>query len=276
MNELIRALPQSIVTVIALIFTVAIILLVFGIWKLLKHLVTHAKIGLKFGNKELSINKEKNEKNLNINESFTSVITNILNYSSEKAYDSSVLRQNLFDDQVRNAKSKFEMIKTLIIGDYAAKESNANIDLVDIILDNIIDIEVIIKLEKIFQVDKLTEKSKEVILNLYKPFIDRAASNIHIEVQKLIKPSNTLFNENILLCIDAQSDLIRKSLIEILEYAYDESKNYFVRLKDLNEKYSILINNTLKSYFYDNEQIVKSFPNIWNESAPPNSVVGDI
>lgn len=276
MNELIKALPQSTVTIIAIAFTIAIILLAFGLWSLLKHLVTHAKIGLKFGNKELSINKEKEGRKLDINESFTSVITNILNYSSETAYEASVLRQNLFDDQVRNARSKFEMIRTLIVGDYASKVEDCNIDLIDIILNNVIDISIIIKLEKIFQVDKLTEKSKEAILSLYKPFIEQAASNIHLEIQKLIKPTNTLFSDDILKCIDAQKDLIRKSLIEILEYAYDESKNYFIRLKDLNEKYSVLINNTLKSYFSDNEQIVESFPSVWNETVPPNNVVGEV
>lgn len=275
MNELIRALPQSTVTIIAIIITISAVLLAFGLWSLLKHLVTNAKIGLKFGNKELSINKN-NSKKEGIDRSFTSIITNILNYSSETAYESSILRQNLFDDQVRNAKSKFEMVRTLIIGDYSSKVKDCDIDLIDIILNNIIDIVIILKLEKIFQIDKLNEKSKEAILSLYKPFIDQAASNIHLELQKLIKPANTLFNNEILVCVDNQKDLIRKSLIEILDYAYDESKSYYTKLKELNEKYSILINNTLKSYFSDNEQIIESFPNIWNETIPPNNVVGEI
>lgn len=281
MIDFIKMLPPAAITIISIALTALVIAVVVGVWMILKHILTHIKKVEILGNK-VELSNDNNEEIVSqviqqqpIKDSFQSVIFNILGYATDTAYEASTLRQTLYDDQLRSAKSKFSMIKTLIVGDYS-KNHQCNVDLIDIIFDNVFDIVILSKLEKIFQLDRMTERSKDSFIALHKSFIDESPWKVQLELRKLIGPNNSLFDSDILVSLSRQEDLIKKSITEVLEYSYDESLKYINNLNELNIKYSSLINNTLKSYFNDDNSILDMLPEKWNDTVPPNSVVGEV
>lgn len=298
MAEIIQVLPNSIL----LLFSIAIIIIVaglaVGIFFIIKNIVNKGKLRLKIGNSEIGLNssdENNNDKKTNIEQqsvtsnvklnnhlnknSFVSVISNIIGFSTDMAYEATTMRQRLYSDQIRNAKSKFSMVKTMIVGEYIKNLEDVNVDFIDLVLDSLLDNSILVKLEKAFQADRFAEKTKDQILELYKPFIESAFSNFRVNLIKFINnmddSKNTLLVEKKMIeCVDNQKDLIKKSIVECFEYAHTESVNYVKELKELNLKYSSHINNTLKSYISDLPELINSLPEVWNETMPPNSVVG--
>lgn len=296
MAEIIEALPNSIL----LTFTIAIILIItglaIGLFFLIKSVLSKGKLKVKIGNNEIGLNSSdensnkqsvKEQQNLNISTSslnkisFISVISNIINYSTDMSYEATTMRQNLYTDQVRNAKSKFNMVKTVIIGDYIKGLDNISVEFIDLVLESLIDNAIMMKLEKAFQADRFAEKTKDRVLEANKSFIESAFSDFRLNLIKFINNLNDnkdmlIIDKKIITCVDNQKDLIKKSIIECFEYAYSEAVNYVKKLTELNTKYSAHINNALKSYITDIPDIVNNLPEIWNETMPPNSVVGSL
>lgn len=297
MVEILKLLPTSVLVIFTVVIIILLSLLTFGIFLFIKGLSkknseveVEGKIfgqGFKFNNKknkddlaENKIEKESQKEIMNTNSSsFISVITSVINYSINSAYDAVTLRQRLFSDHVRNAKSKFNMVKTLIIGDYIKGLKNINVDFVDIVLENLIDNTILIRLEKAFQADRFAEKTKDQVLDIYKPFIESAYSDFKIELTKLMRDIDDkgthLIEDRMIECIENQKELIKKSIIECFEYAYNESINYVKELDELSNRHGDQINNSLKSYFTSNPEIINNLPKIWNDITPPNSVVGE-
>lgn len=295
MAEIIQALPPKILVMFAIALITIAIAVVVGLFFIIQGLLK-GSFKLKLGNREIGYNgkedkvvnnkeekiiEQESQKELltTSNSSFMSVITSIINYSVNSAYDAVILRQNLFSDHVRNAKSKFNMVKTLIIGDYIKGLKNVNVDFIDILLENLIDNTILIKLEKAFQADRFAERTKDQVLDMYKSFIESVYSDFRIELTKLLRnigDSGTHLIENkILDCVDNQKDLIKKSVIECFEYAYNESLNYVKELNKLSNKHGDQINNSLKTYLTTRPEIINSLPKVWNDITPPNSVVGE-
>lgn len=299
MTEIIKVLPTSILIMFAIAIIVIAVGLAVGIFFLIRSILKKGKLKVKVGNQEFGFNtnedssvtavstkeenkieKESRKEIVNTSSSsFISVITSVINYSINSAYDAVTLRQRLFSDHVRNAKSKFNMVKTLIIGDYIKGLKNINVDFVDIVLENLIDNTILIRLEKAFQADRFAEKTKDQVLDMYKPFIESAYSDFKIELTKLMRDIDDkgthLIEDKMLECIENQKELIKKSIIECFEYAYNESINYVKELDELSNKHGDQINNSLKSYFTSNPEIINNLPKVWNDITPPNSVVGE-
>lgn len=299
MAEIIKVLPTSILIMFAIAIIVIAVGLAVGIFFLIRSILKKGKLKVKVGNQEFGFNtnedfsvtavstkeenkieKESRKEIVNTSSSsFISVITSVINYSINSAYDAVTLRQRLFSDHVRNAKSKFNMVKTLIIGDYIKGLKNINVDFVDIVLENLIDNTILIRLEKAFQADRFAEKTKDQVLDMYKPFIESAYSDFKIELTKLMRDIDDkgthLIEDKMLECIENQKELIKKSIIECFEYAYNESINYVKELDELSNKHGDQINNSLKSYFTSNPEIINNLPKVWNDITPPNSVVGE-
>lgn len=298
MAEIIKALPTSILIMFAIAIIVIVAGLAVGVFFLVRSIIKKG-VRVKVGSQEYGFNTGENSASTTVSakredkieqesqkeimntssSSFISVITSVINYSISSAYEAVTLRQRLFSDHVRNAKSKFSMVKTLIIGDYIKGLKNVNVDFIDIVLESLIDSTILIRLEKAFQADRFAEKTKDQILDLYKPFIESAYSDFKIELTKLMRDIDDkgthLIQSKMLDCVDSQKDLIKKSITECFEYAYNESVNYVKELEELSTRHGDQINNSLKSYFTSNQEIVNSLPKIWNEMTPPNSVVGE-
>lgn len=295
MAEIIKALPNSILLTLTIAIILILVGLAIGLFFLIKSVLCKGKLKVKIGNNEIGLNSSdessnkqqsvKEQQNLDINTSslnkvsFISVISNIINYSTDMSYEATAMRQSLYTDQVRNAKAKFNMVKTIIIGDYIKGLDNISVEFIDLVLESLIDNTIMMKLEKAFQADRFAEKTKDRVLEANKSFIESAFSDFKLNLIKFINNLNDnkdmlIINKKIITCVDNQKDLIKKSIIECFEYAYSEAVNYVKKLTDLSARYSAHINNALRSYITDIPDIVNNLPEIWNETMPPNSVVG--
>lgn len=284
MKELMQYLPTSVIVILTFIIVFVGIGVLVALGFFIRFIVTRTE-SFKAGSIEIGLNKIPHKEAEKIKEvtgvdvndnSFTSIVVNILSYSTETAYESSAARQRLYDLQVKNSRSKMSMLKTIIIGEYIKKSGRNDVDFLDMVLSSLIDSVVITKLESAFQADRFSEKTKDAVLDMYNPFIETAFSDLKIELIKVMASTGDLFDKYIIDCLESQKDLLRKSIIECFEFAYNESLAYVKSLNEINLKYSALINNTLKSYFMSsNPKLVESLPEIWNKTMPPNSVVGD-
>lgn len=285
MKELIQYLPTSAVVTLTFVITFVGIAVLVSLGFLIKFLVTrieHIKapgvdltLGNMISNKEA--NKIKDTTGVDVNDdSFTSVVVNVISYSTESAYEATAARQRLYEVQMKNAKSKLSMLKTILIGDYIKKSGRNDVDFLDLVLSSVLENVILNRMDSAFQADRFSEKTKDAIIELYKPFIESAFSDLKIELIKVTALTKSVFDDCIINCLETQKDLVRKSVIECFEYAYEESLAYIKSLNEINLKYSSLINNTLRSYFINSSpKLVESLPEIWNKTMPPNRVVGD-
>lgn len=284
MKELMQYLPTSVIVILTFIVMFVGIGTLVALGFFIRFIVTRTE-SFKAGSFEIGLKKTPSKEaekikaatGVDVNDnSFTSIVVNILSYSTETAYESSAARQRLYDLQVKSSKSKMSMLKTIIIGEYIKKSGRNDVDFLDMVLTSLIDSVVIAKLESAFQADRFSEKTKDAVLDMYNPFIETAFSDLKIGLIKVLASTGGLFDKCIVDCLESQKDLLRKSIIECFEFAYNESLVYIKSLNEINLKYSALINNTLKSYFISsNPKLVESLPDIWNKTMPPNSVVGD-
>lgn len=285
MKELIQYLPTSAVVTLTFVVTFVGIAVLVSLGFLIKFLVArieHVKalgVDLTLGKivPKKEVNKIKDTTGVDVNESsFTSVIVNVIGYSTESAYEATAARQRLYDVQMKNAKSKLSMLKTILIGDYIKKSGRNDVDFLDLVLSSVLESVILNRMDSAFQADRFSEKTKDAIIELYKPFIESAFSDLKIELIKVTSLTKNVFDGCIIDCLETQKDLVRKSVIECFEYAYEESLAYIKSLNEINLKYSSLINNTLRSYFINSSpKLIESLPEIWNKTMPPNRVVGD-
>lgn len=285
MKELIQYLPTSAVVTLTFVITFVGIAMLVSLGFLIKFLVTrieHIKapgVDLTLGNaiSKKEVNKIKDATGVDVNDdSFTSVVVNVISYSTESAYEATAARQRLYEVQMKNTKSKLSMLKTILIGDYIKKSGRNDVDFLDLVLSSVLESVILNRMDSAFQADRFSEKTKDAIIELYKPFIESAFSDLKIELIKVTALTKNVFDDCIIECLETQKDLIRKSVIECFEYAYEESLAYIKSLNEINLKYSSLINNTLRSYFIKSSpKLVESLPEIWNKTMPPNRVVGD-
>lgn len=284
LSEVLRILPTGLVAVLVVATIIAAFAIIFGIIFLIKFLISKMDGGevgagplkVRFGKEKdgsigIGDKKGKEDEVVSFSETLAAVIANVVSYSVDNAYKTSTMRQNLYNSQLKNTQTKFNMIKTLIIGDYSKLFPSSNLPLLGIILDYVINLAIISNLEKIYQSDRLAEKPLDDLLTLHKNFIDGAFVNLRFELIKLIGISSELIDQKILDCVDKQKTNIQESIVECFDYAHREAVNYTKDIKEINSEYSSYINTALMSYF-SKSSLQDYSPEIWNGKVPPGEI----
>lgn len=217
-----------------------------------------------------SVTHQLDMKNL----SFINMLTVIIESSVESGYKRSVKRQELFDVQIKNAKSRLNFVITQILNDYIKAYPKGNFNTVQIVLADIFDRVIINELEAIFRQDKLAEKSKEQILEINRSFINSSASTLLLEIGKFINNRTQVnFDNSLYEIIYKYSDEIKAAVTSGLEDAYRDSLLFLNDVVKIKEEFTSTITSILTSYD-PGIQKRENFPKSWNDSMPPNSIVG--
>lgn len=281
--------PSSFVVICVFAIVVVAVIIFAAVWAV----KSKGKFKLKIGNTELGLSTAESSDSKNSEsgttttvsnnnykvdkDSFIPTIRNIINHTMDLANEEAVARQRLYSDQNRNTKSKFDMLKAMIIADYCNRYPSANISFLELILNSLIDSCILIKFEKAFQADRFAEKTKDQILDQYRSFIDSAYSELRLGLVKFrnsLGEDNKLLTQDILTCVDAQKDNIKRSIIDCFEYAHAESINYVNNIQKSKQKHSTNINNALKGYLSNSPEVTNYLPNVWSETMPPDGIVG--
>lgn len=268
--------------------TVAFIcILIFGvlftIYKIIAYIVNHTK-GFKIGDKELKMGDDsdpiqevvKNTENI---AKFNSTIAAVIRESIQTGYNHCERRQRLFDSQMDKVIENFDMAQTLILDTYISN-NGLNTDIAKALLNYCINKTIINKFRDICIADRLTEKTKDGILEINHQFIENAFTDLRIELRHLINYSvkensnNKSYKDEILISsVDSHRDTIKRFLVSSLEFAYDAAVSALGEVEADNKK----LNNTIKQLLNIHlEGVTDNLQEEWlgSNTLPPNYVIG--
>lgn len=271
------------------IFTMLVLLAVvglicFGIYKLIIFFVKKADFEVKAGDKGFKLKgRDDNATAGPVQEpihfeKLYSTLSTIIQYSIDTGYENSKKRQELFDSQMNKIRDNSDVIQTFIIEGYISK-GGTNVEITRALLYYCFREKVIAPFRQICIADRLAEKTKEEIVNNNRNFIDTAYHNLWIELQNLLNYSseNSSLSSNILIeCLKEQKDYFKKTLVNSLEYAYDEAVKCLKEVHNNNDVLDDKIKNVLKIHF-DKTVNSEDLPETLIDEdliMPPNSVVG--
>lgn len=228
---------------------------------------------------ELTSNKEINKIIQNNNKQLIKTLATIINFSVQSGFDRSVKRQELFSRQLQFAHIRLDVIKNSIINEYL-KEPNASsyIKIIEVFLDYIFQECAYVKLEGIFKADRLIEKTKDALVESNRFFIENVATNmVHKAIglqQTKVSMENlsvSYFDDRLANLIDAKSSETKRAITDIIEKAYDIALEEMDKMNELHNDLTEKINNALLSYLGDEQDL----PPSWNDTLPPNDIIGD-
>lgn len=283
MDKLLDFLANN--TGISVLIIICIMIIFITLIGSILFLLLKGKFKAKIAGQEIGVNIDGTDKNqdkksttieLNSNNiSFINVLSVIIESAVESGYRRSVKRQELFDSQIKNTRSRLNLVITKILNEYIKVLPKGNFNTVQIVLNYLFDIKVINELERIYQQDKLSEKSKEQILEINKPFINGITDTLLFEVQKFVNSNKSDFDDKLYTIVEKYSDEIRNAVIGSLEDAYRDALCFLNELNYIKDDFTKHITNVLTSYD-PNIKKHENLPKSWDDTMPPNSIVGSV
>lgn len=284
LGKLVDAGQYTAVTILFLIFFIVISVALVIVYKVF----IHAKMKkLKIGNNEVEFNSDDKTQDFLVTTStktdmptLISTLQQIVDYSVENGNQASLKRQHLYDSQMRYIKDKFDYIKSIIEYEYVDSGFKSSL-VVDILINYCFDVTIIRKLEHICKADRLLESDKSKLIEMHRPLINGAYSNLILELKKYItKPTNTsdlqtsFIDEKLFNIIEKFKGTITETITDCLQHSWDEASSYFNELQELRKQLSTNITNTLKSYLSSDQH--EKIPTQWYDydKLPPNEIVG--
>ena len=279
--------PVSFMFIVAMLFLL-VLGAVFLVYKLIIFFVKKAKFKVKLGDKEVALNEDKDNKHYSPSDNknndrerdiklLKTLFSSIIDCSIESGYKKSEKRQVLFRVQMNDLEENLETIRTQVVADYI-KNNGINVEIVRALLIYAFNKCVITQYRHIMEADNLVQKTKDGVVETNRHFIDTCISQIFIEFKNFSNYTNdkeSSFSESLLLqCLESRQDLIRKLLVNSLEFAYDEEVKYFKEIDDLNKQLNDKVTSLL-SFHLDGDS--KPNDSSWvNESvaAPPKHIAG--
>ena len=273
--------------VFACFIVFAFLIAVFFLIKQFAKYFSKKKFGLKFGDREInydgsvSADESPNSNNpplVNI-EKFASTISTVINYGIETGYNNCIIRQSLYDSQLKIIKNNFELVVTNILNEYLAKKGQ-NFEFAKVLVNYVIEKEIIEKLKTICKADRMAEKTKERVVEHERAFIESAFSKAKMELLRLVNLTENgkkVYQDDILIkALDEQELSIKRMITSSLEEAYDDAVKFLEEVNDNNQALHNKINIIMKSYLESSEQ--EKLPKEWlmdQNTTPPNTVVGE-
>jgi len=281
---------MSVLVFVSFIGIAALIAAIFLIRMVVKYFVKYfskKKFGLKLGENEINYdgsisadeNPNSNNPSLTNIEKFASTISTVINYGIETGYNNCIIRQSLYDSQLRIIKNNFELVVTNILNEYLAKKGQ-NFEFAKVLINYVIEKEIIEKLKTICKADRMAEKTKERVVEHERAFIESAFSKVKMELLRLVNLTENgkrVYQDDILIkALDEQELSIKRMITSSLEEAYDDAVKFLEEVNDNNQALHNKINIIMKSYLESSEQ--EKLPKEWlmdQNTTPPNTVVGE-
>lgn len=264
-----------------LCITVVLVVAVFTICKfVLKFIEIFKHAHLKIGNNEVALTKEtsnKEEKNSNTSlENLISNVESMVNLATETAYAKSRKRQELFDTQMHYLQDNLNNYRSQVMRDLREDKIQDlyDQDTINIILQNVLNQEAVIKMKSIFIEDRLASINQEDLIDRNKGFIDSLPGNLSREIERrlAISSSKDLKNQ-VKSTLEKFEKSLQNALSSTLESAWKEAKNYLKIVTDYNKELEEKLTLKAKNIVCDTETFAK---NNWLEPAnviPPLDIV---
>lgn len=222
------------------------------------------ELGGNGGNVQQSSSKERDL------QSFIFTVQQIINFSVENGNKASLKRQQLYDSQMRYIKDKFDGISIAIEYDYIELTKRSH-QATSLLISYCINSAVVSKLDHICRMDKLVERTKERLLDEQRSLINGGYIYIVNELKKYVNADDS---KDMQKAFEKRKDEINKSIVECLEYCWEEANKYFEELQELQSQLNDNVLKALKSYLAEGQ--FDQMPETWYDKSklPPNEVVG--
>lgn len=203
-------------------------------------------------------------------QSFIFTVQQIINFSVENGSKASLKRQQLYDSQMRYIKDKFDGIAIAIEYDYIELTKRSH-QATSLLISYCINSAVVSKLDHICRMDKLVERTKERLLDEQRSLINGGYIYIVNEIKKYVNVDDSKDMQKV---FEKRKDEINKSIVECLEYCWEEANKYFEELQELQSQLNDNVLKALKSYLAEGQ--FDQMPETWYDKSklPPNEVVG--
>ena len=240
--------------------------------------------GGKFGPVEIPSDEIKKETTKYVEETiirhdmrFIGCLCNIVQNSVKNGFDKSIKRQELFNKQRDYTESRFRGIISSIAFKYLGQKNNSVMKYVEIVLEYILKENIYIPLERIYKADKLTERSKEDLIEENRVFIDTIGNIVLKKVGEIVyaDPSLNDINSDLICSVKEKQEEIKKATIDCLNRAHDLAKEEITQLIRLQEELNENIQNALSTYLGEEIKDL-NIPANWNDDMPPNDIIGEV
>lgn len=276
----------GIFTLLVILLTSIVALLIVGIffglksvWKAVK------KSKIKTGPVEIDFSvsdkapSSTNARTLDFDEAFITCISQVINVSVENGFDRSLKRHELFNRQISYANLRYENIISDLKTEYINKTgSHTNIKLIDMLLHFLFNDCAIKSLEKVFKADRLIEKQKDAIVSVNRQVIESVSQQILFRAHELATSrlqseglSLSLIDETLIEIISDRTNEITRATTDIIEQAWELATEEMESMKGIQEDLNEKIKDVLFIYL---GKEASNTPNNWNDSLPPNEIVG--
>lgn len=268
-------------TICILIATSLIVISLIGIYKIINKI---SKKGGKFGPVSIPADeaKIKTEATKAAEETivkhdirFIGLLSNIIQTSINNGFNKSLKRQELFDKQMQYTETVFSGIISSILVQFI-NDSN-NLKYIEVVLSYTFREIIYIPLERIYKADKLSEKSKEDLIEEHRSFIDTIEDRILRKIGEIKYNDQGLndVNSNLIKNVKNKKEEIKKGIIDCLNKAHEYAESELNQLTKLHQDLNNDIKEHLVSYFGEEFEKLQ-IPNNWNDDMPPNEIIGDI
>jgi hypothetical protein len=264
-------------TILAVILLIILAGALFGLYKILM------KKGGKLGPVNIpaeqqealkeEISEETKKIILNGKIELVSCLSKIISASVKSGFDKSIIRQELFNKQTTYTRNRFNSIISNITVAYMSSKNSATIKYLEVILKSIFREKIYIPLEKIFKEDRLAEKKLEDLIELHRSLIN----NIPLDVLKECSYFSNIENSSVdfIKLVENKQEDIKKATVDSIEKAYIFAKEEKARVEKVSEQLDEEIKNSLEGYLGNDIEKI-SIPETWNNSYPPNDIIGEI
>jgi len=206
-------------------------------------------------------------------EMYIRTLSNVISLSVSHGYDKSIKRQELFDTQMREAKSHFEGIKNRILLNDKIKDKQASIKYIETLLEDAFDTTVYATLRSIFKEDKLSQKDKAKIKEENEARIDSLGDNI---IRKLLSYGDVKDeNFNIVIkSLEKEKGTIKDMAYASLEKGCDLAVEAEIELQKSEEEFNSKIKQSLLNIYSNEKNLPSNIPDAWDNTMPPNDIIG--
>lgn len=202
------------------------------------------------------------------------LITEIIQMAEDIAWKKTKYRQDLYEQQMREVSFKLESFKNHVLLDYASVNNGNNNDIVLLILNSLIKEHIETKFESIFKADKLTENTKEKVLEANRGYFNDFDTLLISSLRTKYGSCAAINIQNFVDAITKNKDLLRENSAAALDKCYDLDAKYVEETNKLNngdlaQRVERLINTYDKTL---NEELIKQ--HTWSNKSAPNDVIG--
>ena len=152
-----------------------------------------------------------------------------------------------------------------------------NLKYIEVVLSYTFREIIYIPLERIYKADKLSEKSKEDLIEEHRSFIDTIEDRILRKIGEIKYNDQGLndVNSNLIKNVKNKKEEIKKGIIDCLNKAHEYAESELNQLTKLHQDLNIDIKEHLISYFGEEFEKLQ-IPNSWNDDMPPNEIIGEV